>query len=361
MTPRLTIFRIFYSSTFTFLFLILFALLLITPGDLIARSRPDALTNIFTIAGAHVLVLILSFILYVSRIVSARRSISAIPRQPPSLNLPSRVKSTITTNLLRSAEIALLAQPKCGDAVHTGWGAPGGEVAGTEFAMVVEMLPVYLGAETWGGTLRAWVEAQLGEEDDYDGEVDTFLRLYERARFRRRGKGIPVDEFVALLEGSEKVLRRLREREREQRSAVSTATEEYLMDVMERITTSETGGSGGYITGAGSGGGGYTTLHGYGNDGSGTVASGPVSRITTTSTGNPSLLHHPPSSIYRGYESDVSRFSVNNIDNTTTTSQVRSFGSEDDTSTGGGRVRSSYGMSSGLKHRATSYRASRAS
>lgn len=309
MTPRLTVFHIFYSSTFTLLFLLLFALLLATPSDLIAQSRPKALSNIFTIAGGYILVLLLSLGIYISRVLSNRRSLASIPRKTP-LDFPRRVKAVVEANILRSAEVAVQALPREDDVVHPGWDVPGGHLGGIEFVVVVNEMAGVLGADVRpGGTLRAWIEDRIGmaRNAEEEAEMEHFLNLYERARFRRKGTGIPQEEFRGLVEGFEKVFLIL---ERERRGGVgggegggwyppSVGTEDYTMTTIERPMTGETTGS----------------------------IAGEVAR--STSTGVPSSFAWPPpsSSLLRGYETDISRVHTGSI-------------ASEDTSSGGVRLES---------------------
>ena len=101
---------------------------------------------------------------------------------------------------------------------HPGWAPPGSELKGVEYRALVMELPALLEREAVemvvGGdgevdpgvvvrppqvTLRAWLENMVAMELAPREESEVFVALYERARFRVRGKGIEEGEFRALM------------------------------------------------------------------------------------------------------------------------------------------------------------------
>jgi len=80
--PHIPLFRIFYSTTFTVLTLLLLAALLITPGDHILQSfRAGQVYHIFIISGFYLLTLIVSVLIYGGRLYATRSALAGIPRE----------------------------------------------------------------------------------------------------------------------------------------------------------------------------------------------------------------------------------------------------------------------------------------
>ena len=109
-------FRIFYSTTFTVLALVLIALLLITPIDQIYQAfRNEQIYNIFIIAGSHLLTLVIAVFVYASRIFSNRSALASIPRSWSPVekgDVDKRVRRLVQEQLKRSAMIAYKAHPR---------------------------------------------------------------------------------------------------------------------------------------------------------------------------------------------------------------------------------------------------------
>lgn len=110
---RIPIFRIFYSTTFTVLTLLLIAALLITPGDHIYQSfRASQIYHIFIVGGFYLLTLIVAVLLYGGRLYATRSALAGIPRE---LNLGSekgRVARLVEKGLRRSAWVAYGSRPR---------------------------------------------------------------------------------------------------------------------------------------------------------------------------------------------------------------------------------------------------------
>jgi len=233
--PRLTFFHLFYSTTFTLLSLILVALVLVPLGDAIAQSRnyarPTRLANVFVLSGCYLATAVIAVVLYTSRMYAFRRLLADIPKATPPVgrrDLPKRIHAAVTRGISRSAGIALRARPCVGDAEggekvwgvvnHPGWAPPGGELKGVEYRALVTELPALLEREAVemvvrgmgtvdpgvvarppSVTLRAWLENMVAMDFAPRDESEVFVALYERARFRIRGKGIEEGEFRALM------------------------------------------------------------------------------------------------------------------------------------------------------------------
>ncbi|KAL8933378.1 MAG: hypothetical protein Q9211_005814 [Gyalolechia sp. 1 TL-2023] len=113
---RIPFFRIFYSTTFTVLGLILGLLLLITPGNLIYEAfRKRQIYSIFIVAGVHVLTFIVAVLLYASRLYANRRALLHIPRHWSPLeknDVEKKVRKLVAAKLEESAAIAYRARPR---------------------------------------------------------------------------------------------------------------------------------------------------------------------------------------------------------------------------------------------------------
>lgn len=109
-------FRIFYSTTFTVLSLLLATLLLITPADKIRQAfRNRKIYNVFIVAGAYLLTLLIAIFLYASRLFNNRSVLASIPRPwSPVENgdVKKRMRRLIAEGLKKSAIIAYQARPR---------------------------------------------------------------------------------------------------------------------------------------------------------------------------------------------------------------------------------------------------------
>lgn len=168
--PKTTgLFRFFYTSLFTFLSIILFILILLTPGDIIYQSYTNnRVGNIFATTGVYVVTLLLAVLLYASRILTNRSVLAGIPRPWIPVEKPDVEKSVrrlVVAGLARSAIIAQQAKPRdqtgedtspldpaltipkdapppWGKVSHPGWTGPDVlDLPNQEFAPVVSELP----------------------------------------------------------------------------------------------------------------------------------------------------------------------------------------------------------------------------
>lgn len=126
--PR--IFRIYYSTLFTFLSIVLLVLLLIAPADAINQALSNKqLYNIFVIAGSYLLTLLLALIIYASRLYTNRTIIAGIPKTWIPVekgDVRDNVRKMIVESLSKSAIIAWNARPRVLD--HTTIDAQDGQV-----------------------------------------------------------------------------------------------------------------------------------------------------------------------------------------------------------------------------------------
>lgn len=109
-------FRIFYSTTFTILTLLLTGLLLVTPSEQVWRSfRNKQIFNIFFIIGSHLLTLIIAIFIYAGRLFANRKALAAIPKSWSPIekgDVEKPVRRIVGEHLKRSALIAFEAHPR---------------------------------------------------------------------------------------------------------------------------------------------------------------------------------------------------------------------------------------------------------
>ncbi|KFX95027.1 hypothetical protein O988_06012, partial [Pseudogymnoascus sp. VKM F-3808] len=112
-TPRL--FRIFYTSLYSLLALILLGLLIIPPADAIRQALTNRqLYNVFVIAAVYFLTALLALLFYASRLYTTRTILASIPKPYLPLtpaDLPPKVHTLIRDALRRSALVAWNARP----------------------------------------------------------------------------------------------------------------------------------------------------------------------------------------------------------------------------------------------------------
>lgn len=108
--------RLFYSTSYTVVFLVLVLLLAVTPGDTIYQSiRDSQLQNVFIVAGAYILAGILVLFFYGSRLYTSRTVLAAIPKSYIPIevgDVGSKVQRMIAKQLDRSALIAWNSRPR---------------------------------------------------------------------------------------------------------------------------------------------------------------------------------------------------------------------------------------------------------
>ncbi|KIV97180.1 hypothetical protein PV10_00961 [Exophiala mesophila] len=172
------VFRIFYSTSFTIVFLILIAFICVTPADALYESyKRRRILDIFLISGAYVVTAFFASLVYASRWYTNRAIIRGIPKTFMPIekeDLPGRrVHKLIQECLERSAVIAYQARPRSkriehettlasdrvltltksristdpdseprwGSVDHPGWSSPAAqEMPGLEYAAVIDEL-----------------------------------------------------------------------------------------------------------------------------------------------------------------------------------------------------------------------------
>lgn len=114
--PRIPVFLIFYSTTFTLLSLVLLVLLLITPGDAIRQAlKNKQLYNVFIIPGVYLLTLIVTTLVFASRLFTNRSVLAGIPKTYIPIekgDVSKKVRRMIVDGFARSRRIAWEARPR---------------------------------------------------------------------------------------------------------------------------------------------------------------------------------------------------------------------------------------------------------
>ncbi|KAL8777318.1 MAG: hypothetical protein Q9203_002494, partial [Teloschistes exilis] len=110
---RIPFFRIFYSTTFTVLSIVLFVLVLITPANLVYEAfRRKQIYDIFIISGVFVLTLIVAVLLYASRLYNNRRNLVHIPSDWSPLDAEKKVRKLVEGKLEYAAGVAYRCKPR---------------------------------------------------------------------------------------------------------------------------------------------------------------------------------------------------------------------------------------------------------
>jgi hypothetical protein len=114
--PHISLFRIFYSTTFTALFLLLLAFLFLTPADAVYQAyKASQWVNIIIIASAYILTALLAILLYASRLYTNRSVLASIPKPwipVEDTDVAPSVRRLIVEGLARSALVAYEARPR---------------------------------------------------------------------------------------------------------------------------------------------------------------------------------------------------------------------------------------------------------
>ncbi|KAK7544570.1 sucrase/ferredoxin domain-containing protein [Phyllosticta citribraziliensis] len=113
---RIPFFRIWYSSWYTVLFLILVVLLCVSPGDLVYQAiRNHSYPNAFVVGGVYLLTLVIVGFVYSSRLYTNKTVLAAIPKSyipVESGEVGKNVRRMIVKGFERSALIAWDSRPR---------------------------------------------------------------------------------------------------------------------------------------------------------------------------------------------------------------------------------------------------------
>ena len=114
--PRIRIFRIFYSSTYTFFLLLLLGMLVVSPGDHIYQTLKNGkVGNLFVVAGTYLVTAIIALFIYASRLYTNKAILAAMPRSYLPIEkgeVGEKVHKIIVRNRQRSAIIAWESRPR---------------------------------------------------------------------------------------------------------------------------------------------------------------------------------------------------------------------------------------------------------
>ncbi|CAL8583031.1 hypothetical protein XPA_008669 [Xanthoria parietina] len=113
---RIPFFRIFYSTSFTVLGLILAVFLLLTPSNLVYEAfRRRKIYSIFIVVGVCILTFVVAVLLYASRLYANRRGLLHIPKAWSPLekgHVEKRVRKLVAEKLDETATIAFECRPR---------------------------------------------------------------------------------------------------------------------------------------------------------------------------------------------------------------------------------------------------------
>ncbi|CAK7264767.1 hypothetical protein SEPCBS119000_001163 [Sporothrix epigloea] len=109
-------FRIIYATAYLFLHLLLLALLLISPGDIINQSRDrHDVASILIVAACSVFAILVVIFVFFLRLFLKRAVLNSIPRSWIPIEkgeVPKPVRNIISAGLSRSAAIAFVSRPR---------------------------------------------------------------------------------------------------------------------------------------------------------------------------------------------------------------------------------------------------------
>ncbi|CAK7562404.1 MAG: hypothetical protein SEPTF4163_000247 [Sporothrix epigloea] len=109
-------FRIIYATAYLFLHLLLLALLLISPGDIINQSRDrHDVVSILIVAACSVSAILVVIFVFFLRLFLKRAVLNSIPRSWIPIekgDVPKHVRNIIVAGLSRSAAIAFVSRPR---------------------------------------------------------------------------------------------------------------------------------------------------------------------------------------------------------------------------------------------------------
>ncbi|KIH89195.1 thermatolerance membrane protein [Sporothrix brasiliensis 5110] len=109
-------FRVLYATVYTLLHVLLLALLLVTPGDLINQSRyRHDVVSILIVAGAYIFGILVIAIVFFLRLFLKRAVLNSIPKSWVPIekgDVSKPVRSMISAGLSRSAAVAFMSRPR---------------------------------------------------------------------------------------------------------------------------------------------------------------------------------------------------------------------------------------------------------
>jgi hypothetical protein len=113
---HIPVFRIFYSTTYTFLLILTLLLFAIVPVDHIYQTLRDGrYGNVFVVSGVYLVTAIIAAFIYASRLYTNRTILAGIPRSYLPIEdgeVGRNIRRVIVANRQRSAMIALSSRPR---------------------------------------------------------------------------------------------------------------------------------------------------------------------------------------------------------------------------------------------------------
>jgi len=113
---RIPLFRIWYSTTYTALLIILLLLVAVTPGDTIYQSiKKNEIQKLFVIGGVYLLTCLIVLLIYSTRIYTNRTVLAAIPKSYVPIEegeVGKGVRRMVVKQFKRSAVVAWDSRPR---------------------------------------------------------------------------------------------------------------------------------------------------------------------------------------------------------------------------------------------------------
>ncbi|KZM25258.1 uncharacterized protein EKO05_0005719 [Ascochyta rabiei] len=113
---RIPLFRIWYSTTYTTLLIVLLLLLCVSPGDIIYQTiKTQEIPKLFVIGGVYVLTALIVILIYSTRIYTNRSVLQAIPKPYVPVEegeVGRMVRRMVVKHLRRSAIVAWDSRPR---------------------------------------------------------------------------------------------------------------------------------------------------------------------------------------------------------------------------------------------------------
>ncbi|KAL2112641.1 hypothetical protein VUR80DRAFT_6917 [Thermomyces stellatus] len=132
MVSAHAVFRVIYNAVYTFFYILLVGLVVITPADVIFRAHENKQGwNIWIVIASYVITLVVVAFVYATRLYINKTALAAIPKQWIPIekgDVHPSVHRLIKYGLDRSAAIAFEARPR----IRRFWGAEGPGTEGTE-------------------------------------------------------------------------------------------------------------------------------------------------------------------------------------------------------------------------------------
>lgn len=223
---RIPFFRIFYSTTYTAVFLVTLVFLAITPGSLLFEAiRSTALQYVFIIGGVYVLTALIAIFIYSSRLYTNRSVLAGVGKAYIPIEdgeISKKVRKLIVSQLERSAIISWESKPRdtkgeIAFAGKEGLISSGDTNSRGEVDTIGTIIPVDTHNPPWGDVQHpGWTApsdavTELQSDVQFDTVIAELPNLLEARAVslaplsHDNGEAIPDPRFVEILRRQEKM------------------------------------------------------------------------------------------------------------------------------------------------------------